>query len=117
MQRSIAADAGLPTRSLAEIRGGDAEYNARALRGLLLGEPGAYRDAVLYTAAAALVVAGAADTLLEGVEEAADALAKGTANALLTRGTANQETSYTRYLRSEKRREGTEHVRTGKTRR
>src|SRR3546814_5026907 len=48
MQRSTAADAGLPTRALEEIRGGDAEFNAKALRGLLKGEPGAYRDAVLY---------------------------------------------------------------------
>src|SRR3546814_11926494 len=69
MQRSVAADAGLPTRALEEIRGGDAGYNAKALRGLLKGEPGAYRDAVLYNAAEALVVAGAAATLLEGVEE------------------------------------------------
>src|SRR3546814_14180141 len=83
MQRSIAADAGLPTRSLAEIRGGDAEYNARALRGLLLGEPGAYRDAVPYNAAEALVGAGAADTFLEGVPEAAEAIDNGLAHALL----------------------------------
>src|SRR3546814_12009952 len=82
MQRSVAADAGLPTRALEEIRGGDAGYNAKALRGLLKGEPGAYRDAVLYNAAEALVVAGAAATLLEGVEEAAAAIAKGLANAL-----------------------------------
>ena len=83
MQRSEAADAGLPTRPLEEIRGGDAAYNARALRALLQGEPGAYRDAVLYNAAEALVVAGAADTLVEGVEDAAEAIDKGLANALL----------------------------------
>lgn len=83
MQRSHAADAGLPARPLEEIRGGDAAYNAKALRALLQGEPGAYRDAVLYNAAEALVVAGAADTLVEGVEEAAEAIDKGLANALL----------------------------------
>lgn len=83
MQRSHAADAGLPTHPLAAIRGGDAAYNAKALRGLLQGEPGAYRDAVLYNAAEALVVAGAAQTLVEGVEEAAEAIDKGLANALL----------------------------------
>ncbi|HEV2600102.1 anthranilate phosphoribosyltransferase [Sphingopyxis sp.] len=83
MQRSVAADAGLATRPLAEIRGGDAAYNAKALRALLQGEPGAYRDAVLYNAAEALVVAGAAGTLVEGVEEAAEAIDKGLANALL----------------------------------
>lgn len=83
MQRSTAADAGLPTHALTAIRGGDAAYNAQALRRLLEGEPGAYRDAVLYNAAEALVVAGVADTLIEGVEDAAEAIDKGLANALL----------------------------------
>jgi len=83
MQRSHAADAGLPTRPISDIRGGDAAYNAKALRGLLMGEPGPYRDAVLYNAAEALLVAGAVNTLPEGVEEAAEAIDKGLANALL----------------------------------
>ncbi|WP_439567492.1 anthranilate phosphoribosyltransferase [Sphingopyxis sp.] len=83
MQRSVAADAGLPTHPIAAIRGGDAAHNARALQALLQGEPGAYRDAVLYNTAAALMVAGAAATLAEGVEEAAEAIDKGLANALL----------------------------------
>ena len=83
MQRSHAADASLPTRPISDIRGGDAAYNAKALRGLLMGEPGPYRDAVLYNAAEALVVAGAVNTLPEGVEEAAEAIDKGLANALL----------------------------------
>src|SRR3546814_15097122 len=83
MQRSHAADAGLPTRPISDIRGGDAPYNARALRGLLMGAPGAYRDAVLYTAAPALVIPGAADTLAAGVDAAAEAIDKGLANALL----------------------------------
>ncbi|MDO9368609.1 MAG: anthranilate phosphoribosyltransferase [Sphingopyxis sp.] len=83
MQRSHGADAGLPTHPITAIRGGDATDNAKALRGLLLGDHSAYRDAVLYNAAEALVVAGAADTLVEGVEEAAEAIDKGIANALL----------------------------------
>ncbi len=83
MQRSVAADAGLPTHPIAAIRGGDATENAQALRSLLLGEKSAYRDAVLYNAAEALVVAGAADNLVDGVEEAAEAIDKGLANALL----------------------------------
>ncbi|MBU7587955.1 MAG: anthranilate phosphoribosyltransferase [Sphingopyxis terrae] len=83
MQRSSAADAGLPTHPIAAIRGGDASYNAKALRALLQGETGAYRDAVLYNAAEALMVAGAVDTLADGVEEAAEAIDKGLANALL----------------------------------
>jgi anthranilate phosphoribosyltransferase len=50
---------------------------------MLLGEPGAYRDAVLFNAAAALMVAGEAADWHEGVEEAAEAIDKGLANALL----------------------------------
>jgi len=83
MQRSHAADAGLPTHPISAIRGGDANTNAKALRGLLQGEHSAYRDAVLYNAAAALIVAGAVETMIEGVEEAAEAIDKGLANALL----------------------------------
>jgi anthranilate phosphoribosyltransferase len=83
MRRATPADAGLPTHPIAAIRGGDADYNAAALRRLLQGEAGPYRDAVLFNAAAALVVAGAAHDLHAGVEEAAEAIDKGLANALL----------------------------------
>lgn len=76
-------DAGLTPHPLADLRGGDAEFNAEALRLLLHGEPGAYRDAVLLNAAGALLVAGQVDDWLEGVEEAAEALDKGLAKALL----------------------------------
>ena len=48
-----------------------------------MGEPGPYRDAVLFNAAAALQVAGAAADWHEGVEEAAEAIDKGLAKALL----------------------------------
>ncbi|MET0241160.1 MAG: anthranilate phosphoribosyltransferase [Sphingobium sp.] len=77
------ADAGLPGYAPAALRGGDAAYNADALRRLLLGETGAYRDAVLFNAAAALMVAGEAHDMRSGVEEAAEAIDKGLANALL----------------------------------
>jgi anthranilate phosphoribosyltransferase len=76
-------DAGLTRHGLDSIRGGDAAYNAAALRGLLKGEPGAYRDAVLLNAGAALVVAGEVASLREGAEEAAEAIDKGLAWALL----------------------------------
>lgn len=76
-------DAGLPSHPLADLRGGDAAYNADALHRLLLGEAGAYRDAVLLNSAAALVVAGQAEDWFEGVEEAAEAIDKGLAKALL----------------------------------
>ncbi|MBX9860882.1 MAG: anthranilate phosphoribosyltransferase [Sphingomonas sp.] len=76
-------DAGLPRHPIAAIRGGDPAYNAAALRRLLQGETGAYRDAVLLNAAAALVVAGHAADLCNGVEEARETLDNGLANALL----------------------------------
>jgi anthranilate phosphoribosyltransferase len=76
-------DAGLPRHSLDAIRGGDAEFNAAALRRLLGGEYGAYRDAVLLNAAGALIVAGEVSTWADGVEEAAEAIDKGLAKALL----------------------------------
>ena len=76
-------DIGLPRTPTSAIRGGDVAYNAAALRRLLQGETGPYRDAVLLNAAAALVVAGRAATLAEGAEEAAEVLDNGLANALL----------------------------------
>ncbi|MEZ5708849.1 MAG: anthranilate phosphoribosyltransferase [Blastomonas sp.] len=82
-RRILPEDAGLPHHPVSAIRGGDAQYNAAALRSLLEGEHGPYRDAVLFNAAAALMVAGEADDLHSGVEEAAEAIDKGLANALL----------------------------------
>jgi len=76
-------DAGLLSHPLEELRGGDAAFNADALRRMLLGEPGAYRDAVILNSAAALIVAGQAEDWLEGAEEAAEAIDKGLAKALL----------------------------------
>jgi anthranilate phosphoribosyltransferase len=76
-------DAGLPRHPAEAIKGGDAIYNAAALRRLLMGESGAYRDAVLLNAGAALIVAGHASTISEGVEEASEAIDKGLAKALL----------------------------------
>ncbi|MET0370153.1 MAG: anthranilate phosphoribosyltransferase [Sphingobium sp.] len=82
-RRIAAIDAGLPTHPVEAIRGGDPLHNAAALRALLQGEPGAYRDAVLLNAAAALVVADEAPNLLSGVEQAAETIDAGLANALL----------------------------------
>lgn len=76
-------DAGLARRPLSAIRGGDAAENAAALRRLLLGEAGAYRDAVLLNAAAALMVAGHAPDLRTGAEDAREVLDNGLANTLL----------------------------------
>jgi anthranilate phosphoribosyltransferase len=75
--------AGLARHPAEAIRGGDAQFNAAALRDLLDGKPGAYRDAVLLNAAAALIVAGEARDGEDGIEEAAEAIDKGLAKALL----------------------------------
>jgi len=83
--RIVPEDAGLARHPLEALRGGDAAYNADALLRLLNGEPGAYRDAVLLNAAAALIVAGRAATLREGVAQAAEAIDSGAARALLGR--------------------------------
>ena len=78
-------DAGLARAPLEAIIGGDAAHNAAALRDLLAGAPGAYRDAVLLNAAAALMVAGRAETLREGAALAARAIDDGAAAAALER--------------------------------
>lgn len=72
-------DAGLPRAAIEDIRGGEPEDNARALRGLLDGEPGPYRDIVLLNAAAALIVADRAETLAEGAALAARVIDDGRA--------------------------------------
>jgi anthranilate phosphoribosyltransferase len=83
--RIVPEDAELPRHPISAIRGGDAHENAAALRRLLTGGRGAYRDAVLLNAAAALVVAARATTLPDGAAQAAEALDSGRANALLDR--------------------------------
>ncbi len=83
MQRISAAAAGLPAAPVEAIRGGDPAHNAEALRRLLLGEQGPYRDAVLFNAAGALIVAGEVTDWRSGVEEAAEAIDKGLAKILL----------------------------------
>ena len=76
-------DAGLPRASLDDLRGGDAEENAAALRAVLGGAPGPYRDIVLLNAAAALVVSDRAETLVDGVRIAAASIDEGRASAAL----------------------------------
>ena len=79
------SDAGLRMAHASELKGGDAEHNAAALRALLDGAPGAYRDIVLLNAAAALVVAGQAADLKDGVALAAKSIDEGAARAALDR--------------------------------
>lgn len=83
VERITPETAGLPRHPLEALRGGDAAYNGAALSRLLDGEAGAYRDAVLLNAAAALMVAGHVSDWQSGIEEAAEAIDKGLAKALL----------------------------------
>lgn len=85
--------AGLPRSPIEALKGGDAAYNAAALRRLLQGEQGAYRDVVLLNSGAALLVAGKAQNLNEGVALAGAALDSGRARDCLDRlvGITNQE--------------------------
>ena len=76
-------DAGLSRSPIEAIQGGDAAFNAAALRSMLQGAPGAYRDTVLLNAAAALVVAGQTDSLRQGVDLAQRSIASGAALAAL----------------------------------
>ncbi|SDN89036.1 anthranilate phosphoribosyltransferase [Lutimaribacter pacificus] len=72
-------DFGLPVHPFEDILGGAPEDNARAFRALLDGAEGAYRDAVLLNAAAALVVADAATDLKTGVAMARESIDSGAA--------------------------------------
>ena len=85
MQRLSADIAGLPLAPVEAIRGGDAAHNAAALKALLMGAPGPYRDAVLFNAAATLLVAGKGSDWPDRVAMAEEALDSGRAGALLAR--------------------------------
>lgn len=85
MERVNASMAGLPHAPIEAIRGDDAQHNATALKALLMGTPGAYRDAVLLNAAGALQVAGRGNGWSERAAMAAEALNSGAARALLER--------------------------------
>ena len=78
-------DAGLPRADPEELKGGDAATNATAIRMMLSGEAGPYRDIVLLNAGASLVVAGRAGDIKEGVSIAADAVDSGKAKETLDR--------------------------------
>lgn len=76
---------GLERAALADLQGGDPEFNARAIRQLLDGAKGPYRDVVLLNAAAALLVSERVETLREGVGEAARVIDQGLAKSALER--------------------------------
>ncbi len=78
-------DFGVARATIDELKGGDGEVNAKALRDVLSGAKNAYRDIALCNAAASLVVAGKATDVLEGMILATQSLDSGNAAAVLDR--------------------------------
>ena len=76
-------DAGLTRGALSDLKGGNGEFNAEALRAVLNGAPSTYRDTVVLTASGALIVAGKADNLAAGVDLASNSIETGRAMAAL----------------------------------
>src|ERR1700682_372822 len=76
---------GLPRVKPEALRGGDADHNAKALMAVLKGQRGAFRDVAVLNAAAALVVAGKASDLKDGVALAQKSIDSGEAEGSLER--------------------------------
>lgn len=76
-------DLGFKTVTPAELKGGDAQENAKILIDILQGLLGPKRDVVLLNAGAALVVGGKASDFQDGVARATEAIDSGRAYALL----------------------------------
>jgi anthranilate phosphoribosyltransferase len=95
------ADAGLPQASPEDLKGGSPEQNAQAIHDLVDGRQGPYRDVVLYNAAAALVVAGKAADLSDGVAQARQAIDQGRARATLDKLIAVTQASNVEELNNE----------------
>jgi anthranilate phosphoribosyltransferase len=79
----VPEDFGLTRYPKDAVKGGDAQWNAAAMLRLLQGETGAFRDAVVLNAAAALLAADKVKNLGEGVTMAIDAIDSGKALAKL----------------------------------
>ncbi|MSO53675.1 MAG: anthranilate phosphoribosyltransferase [Rhodospirillales bacterium] len=78
-------DVGIARAQPADLKGGTPDVNAQAIHNLLDGKAGPFRDIVMLNAAAALVVAGKANTLGDGVKIAAAAIDQGKAKATLAK--------------------------------
>lgn len=82
------AELGFAEYSLDSIKGGNAQANAMIVRQVLAGQLGSYRDTVLLNAGAALMTAGKASDIPEGIDLAAEAIdsgkAKGTLQAMIS---------------------------------
>jgi anthranilate phosphoribosyltransferase len=82
----VAVDAsalGLRRASTAKLAGGSAADNARITESVLRGESGAQRDVVMLNAGAALMVAGAVDSLEAGIDRAGLTIDAGLGSELL----------------------------------
>ena len=79
----VARDVGLPAARRGDLLGGEPEHNARLMREMLAGAGGPLRDIVMLNSGAALLVAGRAATLEEGIELAARSLDLGAARRVL----------------------------------
>lgn len=73
------SDAGLPIARMEDLKGGLPVENAKALREVLAGAKNAYRDVVLFNAAASLLVADRVSSLKDGVDMAAASIDAGDA--------------------------------------
>jgi anthranilate phosphoribosyltransferase len=79
------SDVGLPSCDREALAGGTAAENAAMVERLLDGERGPRRDIVLLNAAAALLVAGKASSLQDGLQRAAGSLDSGSARSVLAK--------------------------------
>ncbi len=79
------SDVGLPVAESPDLLGGDAQANAEIVRGVLGGDAGPPRDIVRLNAAAALLVAGRVESIVEGVALAGEAIDDGRAATTLER--------------------------------
>jgi anthranilate phosphoribosyltransferase len=77
--------AGLPRATAAALKGGEPAYNARAIVDVLDGAESAYRDIALMNAGAAIVIAGKASSIKEGVTIGDAAIRSGAARRTLDR--------------------------------
>jgi anthranilate phosphoribosyltransferase len=78
-------EVGLARTAPEGLRGGDAEANAAALLAVLEGKKDSFRDVAVFNAAAALLVAGRAKTLKDGVTQASQSIDSGAAAGRLER--------------------------------
>jgi anthranilate phosphoribosyltransferase len=88
------ASLGFAPATMQELRGGDAAFNAAAIRSILGGTPGPNRDIGVLNAAAALMVIGRVDDLAAGVELACESIDTGRAAGALEKLVATSQAAW-----------------------